>query len=471
MDFLKILTSGLSSYIADVKQAPLLVAYSGGMDSTVLLEAICRLRDAGTLAELRAVHVNHGLSGQANDWAKHCDNFCRQRNIPLRIESVSLPEKCQDGVELAARNVRYDIFERLIREGEYLLQAHHQRDQAETFLFRALRGSGIDGLSGIPVIRPLAQGYVFRPLLNTPWQKLKEQAEQWQLEWVEDDTNVDTRFDRNFLRQEVLPLLESRWPEAQKKLAEASGACEEAKRLLSDQTVEDFGNINVPAKGLFLENAVVLGCQRLSGLPESRQRRVLRYWFGLHNFKMPSRIVLERVLTEIIPSGKDAEPEVVWQGGGVRRFRGQLVAVSEQPGTNILPVVNDEWRVRDSPVFDLPGNGRLCAAFEKCIPDLRVAIRYRSQCEAQDKVGVEGRQGRKKLKKWLQEFDVPPWLRDRIPLLFIDGQLAVIPGIGFVSGEFNAQLQGLSQDSENSCWTDWVSWQPDLPAGWPASKK
>ncbi len=432
MDFLEALTRTLSRHIPDLPRSHLLVAYSGGMDSTVLLDAVCRLRDAGAVGSVSALHVHHGLSGYADDWAVHCQRFCQERSIPLLTEYVSLPENCRDGVELAARNARYDIFEAAVEENQYLLQAHHQRDQAETFLFRALRGSGIDGLSGIPVTRPLAQGYILRPLLNTPWQKLKTQAEQWQLEWVEDNTNTDTRFDRNFLRQEILPLLESRWPEAQKKLAEGARACEEAKESLNSQVAEDFNYANVPAAGLFLENAVVLDCQHLSSLPETRQRRVLRYWLGLHKLKMPSRVVLERILTEVIPARQDAEPEVLWSDGCVRRYQGQLIAVSSRPLK--VPGIQKHWNIKNDRRFELPENGFLFFDGDTTgFPEGTVfSVSYRREQENLQKFSLVGRRGSKTLKRWLQEFSVPPWLREQVPLIMKDGELVAIPGLGVV---------------------------------------
>ncbi|WP_461537972.1 tRNA lysidine(34) synthetase TilS [Spongorhabdus nitratireducens] len=430
MDFLQRLEQTLSRFVPDLQQADFVVGYSGGMDSTVLLDAMCQLRDAGRLKKLRAVHVHHGLNQQADAWVKDCESFCAHRNISLVVRKVVLPDHCPDGVELAAREARYWVFESSIGDNAFLLQAHHQRDQAETFLFRALRGSGIGGLSGIPAIRPLGAGYILRPLLNSSWESLSLQAEQRQLQWIEDDSNSDDRFDRNFLRLNILPLLESRWPEGQKKLAEASRDCAESAQLLQELVRGDFDRCVAAPRGLFLDPAIVLDCDKLQSLSVIRQRHVLRYWLDSQGFLMPSRVVLERMLQEVIVAREDAEPEVCWAGVIVRRYKKQLVVCRVEP--EVAPVTK-VWSIAQSRSFDLGANGLLSFKGD-VVAETKLNIHYRNELDSSGKFALQGRKGSKTLKRWLQDSGVPPWLRNRVPLLYCQGKLFAIPGVGLVSG-------------------------------------
>ncbi|MGY0217377.1 tRNA lysidine(34) synthetase TilS [Endozoicomonadaceae bacterium StTr2] len=426
MDFLQSLEQTLSRFVPDLQQADFIVGYSGGMDSTVLLDAMCQLRDAGRLKKLRAIHVHHGLSQQADAWGQHCESFCAKRSIPFEIRQISLPEHCPDGVELAARDARYQVFESVVNENTVLLQAHHQQDQAETFLFRALRGSGINGLSGIPQSRSLGNGLILRPFLKHSLESLKSQAELRKLIWIEDDSNTDDRFDRNFLRLNILPLLETRWPGARKKLAEAADNCAEASELLQRQLINEYEAVAESAKGLFLQNVTALACDRLQCMSLVKQRQLIRYWLGRQNFMMPSRIVLERIIQEVIPARDDAEPEVCWPGASIRRYKGQLIAV--EPFLEVTGC-SQIWIPFENKELDLNGNGTLACSGN--VPsDMELVIRYRDELQDSGKFALAGRSGRKTLKRWLQESGVPPWLRGRLPIVCYQGQILAVPDIG-----------------------------------------
>ena len=201
-----------------------LIAYSGGMDSHVLLVALAELSSSRpNFPALRAVHVHHGLSPYADDWADHCQSICQNLGVELVVHWVEVASH-QASLERAARVARYQVFESVLKPGEILLQGHHQDDQAETLLLRLLRGTGVDGAKAIPAQRRLGAGEVFRPLLDFSREQLAQYARHQQLQWIEDESNQDTGFDRNYLRHQVLPLLQQRWPAASKVLARFAGS-------------------------------------------------------------------------------------------------------------------------------------------------------------------------------------------------------------------------------------------------------
>lgn len=190
-----------------------LVAYSGGLDSHVLVHALAGLR-AELRLPVRALHVHHGLQPQADDWVVHCEAVCRQLEIPLLVEQLDLAPGAGESIEAAARAARYAAIAKHLRRDEMLLTAQHRDDQAETLLLQLLRGAGLEGLSGMPGCRAWQGGWHARPLLDVDREALAVYARDHQLQWIEDPSNLDERFDRNYLRHRVMPLLRARWPSA-----------------------------------------------------------------------------------------------------------------------------------------------------------------------------------------------------------------------------------------------------------------
>ncbi|KLD74514.1 tRNA(Ile)-lysidine synthetase, partial [Xanthomonas hyacinthi DSM 19077] len=217
----------------DPAPAAVLVGLSGGLDSSVLLHALAQqpqYRRAG----LRALHVHHGLHADADAWADHCAAFCAALAIPLQVRRVQVPRDGGHGLEAAARQARRTAFAQALAAGEWLALAQHRDDQAETFLLRALRASGADGLAAMQPLRDFAHGMLWRPLLALPRSDLHAYAQRHALRWIEDPSNADPGFDRNFLRLQLLPLLRQRWPHADAALARSAQLCGEAGALLDD---------------------------------------------------------------------------------------------------------------------------------------------------------------------------------------------------------------------------------------------
>jgi tRNA(Ile)-lysidine synthase len=223
--------------------ARVLVGYSGGLDSAVLLHLLARRLP---LQRLRALHVHHGLHPEADAWARHCEDMCAQLGIVFDMVRVEVARDAGDGLEAAARHARHAAFAAALEEGEVLALAHHRDDQAETFLLRALRASGVEGLAAMRAWRPYAKGFLWRPLLAQPRAAVLAWAQAEQLRWIDDTSNADTDLDRNFLRHRVLPVLRERWPHAEATFARCAALAAEAADLLEDEDVAALASARTP---------------------------------------------------------------------------------------------------------------------------------------------------------------------------------------------------------------------------------
>ena len=384
---------------------PILVAFSGGLDSTVLLHLLAqhsRLRTNG----LRAIHVHHGLHADADAWAAECGAFCAALDVPLAVTRVEV-ENDGDGPEAAARAARHQAFERELRDGEALALAHHRDDQAETFLLRALRGSGPDGLGAMRAWRAFGHGWLWRPLLAQPREALRAHAVSHALRWIEDPANAEERFDRNFLRHRVMPLLRERWPRADAAFARSAGLSDEAAAALADL---DDAALDA------LVDARALPAPALCALPAHARARVLRRW--VHRLGLPPLPAdgLRRIESELLPAPEDRVPHYDWCDARIVRWRGRLHALRREARWP------PDWR-RDwdgTAPLALPGGGTL---------SLHGASRFDATLQARGRAGGErivlpGRTHSHALKHVLQERGLPPWERVRLPLLFAaDGDL------------------------------------------------
>ena len=247
-------TDQLTTRVADQlgAQQRLLVAFSGGLDSSVLLHALAALRRQRPALQLRALHVHHGLSAFADRWVEHCRSRCADWQIPLTVTHVQVDAR-QGGIEAAARAARYAAFSTALTEGEALLTAQHLDDQSETFLLALKRGSGPAGLSAMAARAALGEHLLLRPLLGCSRQTLESYAQRHALTWIDDDSNQDTRFDRNFLRLQVLPQLNQRWPHFASAVARSAGLCAEQEQLLDELLAEPLQNLLAADRSLAID--------------------------------------------------------------------------------------------------------------------------------------------------------------------------------------------------------------------------
>ncbi|CAN5297362.1 tRNA lysidine(34) synthetase TilS [soil metagenome] len=399
------------------------LAFSGGLDSQVLLQ-LCASALKNTTKKLRAIHVNHGLSANALQWQSQCQAVCDQLAIPLQCVQVNAAPQPGKSPEAVARELRYQAFKELLVEDECLLTAHHQNDQAETVLLQLLRGAGPAGLAAMPELTSFAKGYLLRPLLNFTRAELLQYATQQQLDWIEDESNLNTAYDRNFIRHQILPLLEQRWPAATTTLARAAANCAEAAELLQVLGEQD-GELFFSRLSLSLANLRQLD---ITDPTYSRSRNVIRTWLKQQNFAIPSRSRLQQLHHDFMTAKIDANPHMTWNGVEIRRYKDAIYAMSP-----LLPLeMNAQYHWNLNTTLDLPHNlGKLCGNKQRdqgfVLPDADslVTVRFRRGGE---RCQPSGHKGTHTLKKLLQEWDVAPWQRDRIPLLYWRDQLVAVVG-------------------------------------------
>lgn len=299
------------------------VGYSGGLDSHVLLHALAQVRIEYPI-QLKAIYINHGLSQQAAAWAEHCAQVCQQFNIDFADHSIQINSSSHDSLEELARDGRYTVFAGLMGSQDLLCTAHHQDDQAETVLLQMLRGSGPKGLAAMPRIKPFAQGWHARPLLDFTRDELKNYADQHQLKWIEDESNSNTHFTRNFLRHDILPLLKNRWPSVTEVLARVADNCAEAQHVL-DTVVEPL------LHSVTGSVANTLSVTKVLHLNEIQQRHVLRAWLEQLHFPGLPAIKLQQIQKDILQAREDKTPYFTWRGVELRRYRDDLYAMSSLP--------------------------------------------------------------------------------------------------------------------------------------------
>jgi tRNA(Ile)-lysidine synthase len=397
------------------------IGYSGGLDSHVLLQALSRLREDGGVPELLAVHVDHGLQADAADWARHCERVCAGLDVSFAAVAVDAGPETGEAPEAAARRARYAALRALMRPDDILLTAHHRGDQAETVLLQLLRGAGPAGLAAMPVLAAFTPGWHARPLLGVGREALRRYAEHEGLTWIEDPSNTDPRFDRNYLRHGVMPRLRERWPSAEQTLARAARHQAQIAALLREFGVEDLERV----RGSRDDS---LSVSRLLGLSESRRANTLREWFRRRRMPPPSEAQLERLVSDVLEARDDAEPLLRLDQLELRRYRDDLYALAplspHDPGRVI------DWDGRSPLTLDPPGC-RIDAA------DLRglgldperlegpLTVRFRrggERCRPSDSSET------RELKKLFQEIGMPPWERDRVPLIYSGERLVAVIG-------------------------------------------
>lgn len=394
------------------------VAFSGGMDSTVLLYALTQLAQQHSLPALRAIYIHHGLQEAAQSWPAHCQQVCAALQVPLSIVEVSVAPTAS--VEQAAREARYAAFAQHLQAGEVLLMAQHQDDQAETLLFRLMRGTGVAGLRGIPMARPLAQGHVLRPLLTISHQQLLQYAKQHQLQWIEDPSNATDAFDRNYLRRQVIPALKSRWPMMQQSLQRTAEHMQEAQQLLNELAAQDLqqAHIEPVLDWLALPS---LNLDVLRDLTLVRQKNLLRYWLAPFTL-LPDSAHWASWAT-LRDAQTDAQPLWRLHSGALVRSQNRVYWLADfwlQPLPSLNLVVSRAGR------YPLPGNGFLQVSGDVTAP---LHIRYRHGGE---RLLMAGR-GHRDLKRLLQEQAIPHFLRARLPIIFIAEQAVAVANLPSLS--------------------------------------
>ncbi len=398
----------------------ILIAYSGGLDSHVLLHLITQLSSLAAYT-VRAVHIHHGLQQQADAWVSHCQQVCDNLNISLQIEYLNLTITKGESLEEVARTARYGAFKNLLQKDELLLTAHHQDDQAETLLLQLFRGAGVQGLAGMPRITEFASGQHARPLLNESLQTLKKYANQYQLDYIEDPSNKNNVFDRNYLRNEIIPELKKRWPSIGKTISRSVAIQAETKHLLDEFAEKDLKLVLVDTE----QGVDKLSIPKLQGLSVPRQKLVIRYWISTNGFKPPSETKLNHIFSNIIDASEDAQPLLEWAGVELRRYQGCLYIMSPLAEHDSKQVF----------VWENPQQAFVISSLNIKIPAI-----MNSPDEFKEPITIRFRKGGEKitdskrtisisLKNYLNEVGIPPWLRSRIPLIYKGNTLIRVHGL------------------------------------------
>ena len=399
------------------------VAYSGGVDSTVLLDAAARVLDGRAAQRLAAVHVHHGLHPDADAWEGHCRAAAARYAIALEVRRVKVGAAARGrGIEAAARAARLAAFAEVVPAGETVLLAHHRDDQAETALLRILRGAGPAGMAAMRPDAAVGGLRLVRPLLAVSRAEILAYARERGLEWIEDPANLAIAHDRNHVRHRVLPAVAERWPDAGATLARLAAQVRETASMLDDLAAVDLAAARGRVPG-------TLSAAAIAALPPPRAANALRAWLvARHRIAPPPRHWLRVLVEEVAAAGPDRRPEAVRDGIRVRRYRGDLHA-GRQSAAPSLPA-STPWRVDGGPL-DLP-HGRLTAVRAEGeglavgrLP-LPVEVRFR---QGGERCRPGGRGVTKPLRHLFQELGVPPWERETWPLLFAGDHLAAAPGL------------------------------------------
>lgn len=416
------------------------VAYSGGLDSSLLLQALVHLQPRQPIL---ALHVHHGLSPNADAWAEHCRRQCQQLGVTCQVARVEV-QAAGRGPEEAARRARYDYFAGQLAPGDALLLAHHRDDQAETLLLHLMRGSGARGLAAMAAARPFARGWLLRPWLALGRADLERLARDWQLAWIEDESNRSLDFDRNYLRHRVLPLLQQRWPGFAGRWQQSAELLRDYDQLAEQVAADDLQRAE-PRRERLGQSVALAPLQALDGF---RRGNLLRLWLAQMALPLPQRVQLQELEQQLLAVSAAAGAEVSWGHRGeegktlghggrvrVRRFRERLYVLPDLPAcadkvqrwSGQSPLAWGGWRLRLVAVekggFALPQQG-----FD--IGPRRPGDRCRPAWRAHSQT----------LKKLLQEAGLAPWLRDRVPILRnpVSGEIVAVGDLWVCAGYVQA---------------------------------
>jgi tRNA(Ile)-lysidine synthase len=390
-----------------------LVAFSGGMDSSVLAHGLVKQRRKFT--SLKLVHVDHGLQPMSVDWSKHCSRQARKWQVSLILLKANIQQTRGESLEAAARDARYSLIAGVLEPGEVLVTAQHRDDQVETLLLQLFRGSGVAGLSSMPRRADFARGRIVRPVLGLSRAVLESYAKSEKLEWVEDPTNATTRFGRNFLRHQVLPSLRKRWNGIDEAIARSARHMGEAAKLLDWVARRDLARA---ADGDGLNVAV------LKALPAARRRNALRAFVVRAGLELPSTAKMMEIAGSLLVARPDAQPEVHWYGSVIRRRAGrlELQVVSENSPELQLETALKSWHWNRERVLIANGAGDSLALIDDAsgpidLDKLPSAIDVRPR-RGGEKLRLGPRARTQSLKKLLQGARMSVEARARLPLLF-----------------------------------------------------
>ncbi len=443
MSFLRRFQIILESLYVLPEKSHYVVAYSGGVDSHVLLQCCAVLN-----LPVRAIHIHHGLQAIADDWVKHCQTICKQLNVELEIVYVDAKKQQRESPEESARNARYQALHHSLNDSDCLLLGQHLNDQAETLLLQLFRASGAAGLSAMPALRSFANNIQLRPLLTFSRNDIVAYAKENNLQWVDDPSNADTAFDRNFIRAEVMPLLKNRWPEITDKLASAANLQASHLRVMEDMAAIDLANVTITADRVpecyFYPVVSVLSISKLKRLSSARLLNVLRYWISQSATgespvakKLVTRNLLEELERSFLHTQQDAKAVISFSGHEFRKYQDGLYLLKPKLSNEVMVEVKNSQYIWNSAqallihsagielerAQGLKGNGLKLSLLNEAL-----TVRFRQGGEI---FHPANRRHSQRLKKLLQEENIPPWERNLIPLVFFGDELIAVAGLWY----------------------------------------
>ncbi len=405
------------------------VALSGGVDSCVLLQQLAEYQNQRPDVELAAIHVNHGLSPNADRWTEYCKLLCQKLGVALEVKRVAIEHQSRHGIEQLARQARWQALFDVAKPDDVIWLGHHQDDQVETLLLKLLRGAGVRGAAAMQGFSTQQSRYLLRPLLELPKQRLLDIARQSALQWVDDESNENTDFSRNYLRQDVLPLLESQWPGYRSALSRFTEHMQQTQRLLEQLAEQDWQQLNC-------DGAIVLSA--LQKLDADRQINVLRFWMSQRAHYLPNAKALQQLIEQIQKATSDMRIQLDWGQWRIQQS-GDCLHLMESLAAD-TPEFHLSWQDFPNPLVIEPLQQQLFVRFVSANandPSINSGVRPPKENEkivvcsrmGGERCWPEGRNKSTQLKKIYQELSIPVWQRNRIPLVFYNDELVAAVGL------------------------------------------
>jgi len=409
----------IDEIVALSKDKRICIAYSGGVDSHVLLHILAN-SPIPKLKDSIAIYIDHGLNSESSQWRQHCAAIAGGLNVDFCHISVDVSNIKELGMEAAARQARYQAFQNKLTQDDVLLTAQHQHDQAETLLLQLLRGAGPKGLSAMATQSQMDQMHLIRPLLSVSQADILAYAKQHRLQWIEDPSNSDTQWNRNYIRHTLWPIIEERWPSAATTISRSAAHCAETSELMAELALQDLALLNIQY------GDPKIAITPLLTLSPARLRNALRHIIEWKQFLLPSTACLQKVIDDVCLAKQNRVPVVSWTGVEVRRYQDDLYFMSplaEHDGLQQLPCNNsNELVLQNKQVlsWQIAPQG-----INEQFISFGLTIRYR---QGGEKIKLQGHTHHKTLKHLFQEWQIPPWQRERIPLIFKDDELVAVAG-------------------------------------------
>lgn len=412
-----LLAGRVEAALQDLPGGRLHVAFSGGLDSSVLLDLLAASQ-AARARGLHALHVDHGLHADSPHWATHCRKVADALDVPITVVPVHVDRGSGLGLEAAARAARHAVFEGHLVDGGIVALAQHRDDQVETVLLKLLRGAAPEGLGAMRPLRRCGGGWLWRPLLDVPRSDLHEHAMRRGLAWIEDPSNTALAHDRNFLRLELLPRLRERWPATDANLAQAAARASEAADVIE-------ADARAALSALRGTDPASLPIAAWHALSPALRDAVLRRWLRELGLPAPTRDQASELARQLSAAHRDRIPLVAWPGAELRRYREYMHAMAP-----LAPMPRDWQRPFDGTPLPLPCDLGTLGLVDARDQPVRVSpglyVRFRRGGE---RLRLPDRAHRSELRDLFQQAGVPPWQRDRLPILLDpDGEVIAVAG-------------------------------------------